>query len=341
METAASFISRRVQNGDEDDGAAASYLNRRTQNRNRRTTGILVGGMALTSSIAMYETSSVSEVVKPKVDDSLHGLDPTKYHGTYPHSLLTLFYPYTLFRDVVLDQPVDGSDIIYFWHLHNSDERAYKKILTECYGKELVELNDKQSITEAKDMNLVSKLDPKKHVVTSPFIRETAEIFTTDNFGRMICFFRHPLDYDLHPDLPVFPAKDNWLARLLSNHHEDELTFKELGVAKHVVRQACLVGEIDKMKQSIVRFGKHLNWPYAHNMTEGEGLKCIDDNLLDFPKEKFADHTTDAWLSFYEQNLFDSQLYELSQSAWRHQIQTIIPWELQLSRNQDDDEGEE
>lgn len=34
-------------------------------------------------------------------DNSMHGLDPTKYHGTYPHSLLTLFYPYTLLRDVV------------------------------------------------------------------------------------------------------------------------------------------------------------------------------------------------------------------------------------------------
>jgi len=295
--------------------------------------------MVLVYFTVFYETSSVS--VQPKVDESMHGLDPTKYHGRYPHSLLTLFYPYTLFRDVVLDQPVGESDIVFFWHLHNSDEKIYKRILTECYGKELVELNDYDSIKEAKDLNIVKKLDPKKHVVTSPFIRETAEIFTTDNFGRMICFFRHPLDYDLHPALPSFEAKDNWLARLLSNHHKEELTFKELGVAKHVVRQSCLVGEIDKMKQTIVRIAKHLNWEYANDMSEGVGQKCLDDALLDHPEENFADHTTEAWRSFHEENLYDCQLYELSQSSWRHQIQTIIPWEVQLSRNEDDDEEEE
>ena len=95
------------------------------------------------------------------------------------------------------------------------------------------------------------------------------------------------------------------------------------------------------MKYSVIRFAKHLNWDYANGMSDGEGEKCIDDALVDHPKEKFADHESDAWLTFYEQNLLDSQLYELSQSAWRHQIQTIIPWELQLSRAEDDDEEEE
>ena len=34
-----------------------------------------------------------------------------KFHGRYPNSLLTLFYPFTLFRDVVLDQPVEPNDV--------------------------------------------------------------------------------------------------------------------------------------------------------------------------------------------------------------------------------------
>jgi len=39
-----------------------------------------------------------------------------------------------------------------------------------------------------------------------------------------------------------------------------------------------------------------------------------------------------------KQNHYDTELYELSQSTWRHQTQTIMPWQLQLSRDEDDDE---
>jgi len=139
---------------------------------------------------------------------------------------------------------------------------------------------------------LVKNLDKTKHVITSPFIRETAEIFTKGNLGRMICFYRHPIDYDLHPVLPTFEVRDNWLTRLLSNEHKEELTFNKLGIAKHVVRQSCLVGSLTTMKPSIVRIAIHLNWHYANDMSEGEGEKCIDDALLDNPAEKWADHTT-------------------------------------------------
>ena len=177
-------------------------------------------------------------------------------------------------------------------YLHMSDERIYEKILKGCYGLELIELNDINTINQARELNLVKNLDKTKHVITSPFIRETAEIFTKGNLGRMICFYRHPIDYDLHPVLPTFEVRDNWLTRLLSNEHKEELTFNKLGIAKHVVRQSCLVGSLTTMKPSIVRIAIHLNWHYANDMSEGEGEKCIDDALLDNPAEKWADHTT-------------------------------------------------
>ena len=310
-------------------------------NNNFQRGSIFLGFIMLVYFILFYDPASTArQVAESKLDESMHGLDPTKYHGTYPHSLLTLFCPYTLLRDVILDQPVSDTDIPFFWHLHVSDEKIYKRILTECFGKELVELNDLETITQAKDLNIVSKLDPKKHVITSPFIRETAEIFTTDNFGRMIAFYRHPLDYDLHPALPVFESKDSWLCRYLSDVHVEELTFKEMGVAKQVIRQCSLVGTLDKFRQTVIRTAIHLDWPYANGMSNGEGEKCVDDILVDKPEEKFADHTSEAWLAFHEVNLYDCQLYELSQSSWRHQIQTIIPMEVQLSRAEDDDEDE-
>ena len=46
------------------------------------------------------------------IGDALpHVTNDGKFHGRYPNSLLTLFYPFTLFRDVVLDQPVDPNDV--------------------------------------------------------------------------------------------------------------------------------------------------------------------------------------------------------------------------------------
>ncbi len=270
-------------------------------------------------------------------------LEEGKYHGRYPHSLLTLFYPYTMFRDIVLDQPINMTDIPFFWHLHNSDERIYKQVVTNCYGLDIIELNDMNSIQKAIDVNLVSGLHRSTHVITSPFIREAAEVFTTDHFGRMICFFRHPLDYDIHPALPRFPQTDNYLTRLLSNVHEAEITFWELAIAKQVVRQTCLVGTLDKMKASIIRIQEHWGWKYKDGMRKEEGEQCIDDAIKNgnMPEESWPDHDTEEFQNFYQTNKIDCQLYELAQSTWRHHIQTIVPWELQLSRAEDDDEDED
>ena len=130
--------------------------------------------------------------------------DDDNYKGRYPNSLITLFYPYTLLRDVVINQPVSESDIPYFWHLHGSDERMMKRILTSCFGLELVKLDDLDSIANAREASHVATIDRYKHVITSPHIREICSIFTVDHFARMFSFFRHPLDYDLHPALPTF-----------------------------------------------------------------------------------------------------------------------------------------
>lgn len=294
--------------------------------------------------------------------------DVHHFDGVYPNSLLTLFYPYTMLRDIVLDQPVADSDIPFFWHLHNSDEKLFKDILTDCYGLKMVELNDLKAVEHAREINLVANLDRKKHVVTSPFIRETATIFTTNNFGRNLCFFRHPVDYDVHPLLPNFePHNDNWLVRLLSDEHVNPITFKELGIAKKVVFQTCVVGTIDKMKTSILRQADYFGWS---QIGRGEGPRkktaeeraklneeeiallkeeeddfvreeetCIDKHLSkNQPKQTFVDHDSPEWKKFYKDNKYDCQLYELARSAWRAQIQTAIPLYLQAQRLEDPEE---
>jgi len=248
------------------------------------------------------------------------------------NSLINFFYPYTLLSDVVLDQPVRLTDIPFFWHIHKSDERILKRILTSCFGLEIIELDDPQSIQRARETDLVSTLDRHRHVITSPFIREVSEIFTTNHFARMFCFFRHPLDYDLHPGLPRFEREDNWLTRFLSNLHRGDITFRELGVAKRVVRECCVVGTINNMRSSVIRMKRYFGWEYARGMSDFGGEKCIDDALVDNPTETFIDHESEEWDRHYEMNRFDCELYEISQSAWRAQNQTMVPYTTQLSR---------
>lgn len=293
-----------------------------------------------------------------------------KFHGRYPNSLLTLFYPYTLFRDVVLDQPVDVNDVPFFWHAHVSDEIPVKKVLKTCYGADLVELNTEEDVEKAKELKLISSFVSQERVgpaslkdklyngqrkqpviITSPHIREVAELFNQENMGRMLSFYRHPIDYDLHPNLKTkLPpeAVNNFLTRLLSDVHTGELGFKELGIGKQVIRQSTLAGTRDLMPESILRFAKYFGWVPAG----GEGTKeseetddaiaksCIDDILQSYPGERYADHNSPEWQAFYKANTMDCQLYELARSTWRAQIQTIIPLSKQKTRAGEGDEDE-
>ncbi|KAL7537319.1 hypothetical protein ACHAXR_007728 [Thalassiosira sp. AJA248-18] len=345
---------------------------------------ILFGGIAAIFLAPLFDTlvrelpflrgsSSAADDKNGVIGDALpHVTNDGKFHGRYPNSLLTLFYPFTLFRDVVLDQPVDPNDVPFFWHAHVSDEVAIKKVLTKCFDADLVELNSVEDVEKAIRLNLVSTLVSqdrvgpgaiekeklfngqrrKPLVIASPHIREAAELFSQDNFGRMFSFYRHPIDYDVHPNLkkklPPEAGANNFLTRLLSDVHTGPLGFKELGIGKQVIRQATLAGTRDLMTESMFRFGKYYGWvPIG-----GEGTKesqegddaiaksCIDDVIKDVPGERYADHNSPEWLVFYKANKLDCQLYEIARSTWRAQIQTIIPLTLQKVRAGEGDDDE-
>lgn len=366
---------RRSDDDYSSTGPAASY---------NTTKYILYGGVIFIMLASLFDTyfrtpsnkqSEEGEIVGAALP---HVTSDGKYHGRYPNSLLTLFYPYTLFRDVVLDQPVDVNDVPFFWHAHVSDEIPVKKVLKSCYGADLVELDTEEDVQKAKELKLVPSLASQERVgpgslkeklyngqrkqplvITSPHIKEVAELFTQENMGRMLSFYRHPIDYDLHPNLKTkLPpdAVNNFMTRLLSDVHTGELGFKELGIGKQVIRQCTLSGTRDLMAESILRFGQYFGWVPKG----GEGTKlseerdnaiaksCIDDILQSYPGERYADHNSPEWQAFYKANKMDCQLYELARSTWRAQIQTIIPLSLQKQRagegdddEKNDEEGEE
>lgn len=210
----------------------------------------------------------------------------------------------------MLDQPVTPSDVPFFWHPHVSDEVTVKAVLSRCYGAEIVEINSMHDIIRARNDNLIQTLVNKGRIgkmavdnddslyggqrrmpliIASPHIHAAAELFSQDNFGRIFAFYRHPIDYDIHPELlrslpsseaaaAAMSSDDNFLTRLLSNvsHAGTTLTYKELGTAKQIIRQITIVGTRDLMSESIFRFGKYHGWVPI----DGRGTKesSVDDD---------------------------------------------------------------
>jgi len=297
------------------------------------------------SSFGINTPFSVDKVERPESYHTNDEFDSLNHGMLNSDSVLTLFFPLLLMRDVVIDQPVHPTDIPFFWHVHVSDERVMKRTLVECYRLKLIELNDFDSIRKARELgkDFIDGIKRDSHVITSPHVQEVSKLLSKDRKGRMLCFYRHPLDYDRHSALPVFTRNDNWLTRYISGIHDDDVNFKELAVAKHVVRLGCTVGTPDKMKESIIRMGNYWGWEGSQGelgVEEGEekgaGVEQCVDNILDEEgwehDETFLDHNSEEWLEFYEKNKYDCQLYEQARSTRRAQVQTIIPYNLQLDR---------
>lgn len=262
------------------------------------------------------------------------------YRGSMPNSLLTIDYPYTLFKNVVMEQPVEITDVPFLWHPHKSDERVVQKVLSTCYGIEVIDLDTLESIKKAQRVHL-SKRNAKDFAISSPFLREAAEVFSMDHMGRAACFFRHPLDYDFHASLDqngISSVPDNALVRLILGENTGKIGLPQLALAKQVVRNLCVVATIDKLDESIKRIASYFGWELQGTET------CVGDIVsTETPQEKYVDHESSEWQSFYTTNSFDCQLYELAQSSWRAQIQTIVPLEVQVERysGNEGDEDEE
>ena len=153
-----------------------------------------------------------------------------------------------------------------------------------------------------------------------------------------------PIDYNVHPELkkklPPEAGTNNFLVRFLSNVHLDELGYKELGIAKQVIRQVTVAGTRDNMAESLLRMGQYFGWvPLGGLGTEESqdsdadiAQSCIRDVIQMSPEERYADHNSPEWQVFYQRNKLDCQLYEVARSTWRAQIQTVIPLALQVDR---------
>jgi hypothetical protein len=191
-----------------------------------------------------------------------------------------------------------------------------------------------KGIERAEDLDLITS--GMVDVIVSPHIRKFADIFSWDNQGRMFAFFRHPIERELARG-KAGEFRDNYMVRFIINKQEGELNFVDLGNAKKVVREKCVVGLLDEFKmESLQRVMKYFGW-------EGSQL-CLEEYAARMPDEEYGDlvdGTDENWVLLHKYNIYDVQLYEYARTVFRAQRQTLVTLakQFELFGDPEGDEG--
>lgn len=138
-----------------------------------------------------------------------------------------------------------------------------------------------EGIKRAKSLGLIhSEL---ADAVVAVYVEETAELFDTNvHKGRLFTMFRHPIErvqslfnylswakweetYD--PSLAIMTLDEyaqttrkefNWMTRTLSGNLLDDLTEKDLDIAKSILKRKTLIGLWEEKEESFRRFESYL-----------------------------------------------------------------------------------
>ncbi len=163
-------------------------------------------------------------------------------------------------------------------------------------------------------------------VMFTPLVTESAEIFTTENPGRLFTIFRNPLERSMgiyeaarasdpaiaSMSLVEYAANElpnNELVRSLVGKSEtDDLTEDDLLLAMETVRRKCVVGLVGRMEESIVRFQTYFGWvPLLV-----DGVSQCQKELLAQSDQRVVEPKTgsDVYNILVGQNRLDLRLYD-------------------------------
>ena len=183
-------------------------------------------------------------------------------------------------------------------------------------------------------------------VVFTPLLLESSELLLNKNtnMGRMFAVFRHPIDrvvsifYYLQSATweptynPQYAAwtidefarspycESNWMVRSLTNKMEGPLSPDDIEIAKEVLRRKCLVGLMERMEESIVRF--HTYFGFGDEVA----LLCSQQTFASKGSSKSNSHShpkLDEQSETYEilrvKNELDIRLYEYAKELFEEQ----------------------
>jgi len=228
------------------------------------------------------------------------------------------------FRDVVTDVPVDRDDVVIFWAHHGSDCKELKDAYSACYD---VKFNVFDATERAfSDISSYGR----NTGFYSTDLKELDELLTNDQQGRIFAFFRHPF-YTFLEQInaeQTYQNSNNIITRTLCGDYDSELTFREIGDAKRVMRENFVVGLLDEnLEESFHRIADYYGWRRKGDPEcENKFLSAVKP---DYFGEMMHDNS-EQWEGFRRLNSFDLQVYEYARSLYRSQIHTIKSLEKQL-----------
>lgn len=248
-------------------------------------------------------------------------------------NIMILGPPWVYMKDGVNDMPVMDEDITFLWLVRGSSGETIRNMMTDCLDLRLQ--NYHHGIDVEPEMSSLSRTNG----LASPNIREVAAKFNANYYGRMFAFFRHP--YQIFKESIMRETVENPLIRTIIGEPEMKITYKELGIAKKVVREKCIVGLLDEhFDRSIKRIVDYFGWVEK----DGMGESCFEKHRSKIPKDVYGDMMADSspeWQEFMLKNRYDLQLYEFARSVHRAHAQTIIPRYKQLAALEDEEEDED
>jgi len=218
-----------------------------------------------------------------------------------------------------------------------------------------VDLSNQEGIERASALALGTS--GMADVAHSPLLHEVSELFTPTNQGRLFVMSRHPVEREFarfrymrrwkegkllgeHNKGMTYTdfahseyVADNWMTRTLVQKKEDEeLTAKDMHVAKEILRRKALVGLYSDIMGATRHYARHFGWDHARNggkLNRGT-LSCFERAILDgmekdleqagYLVEKDTREGSVAWGKIMSKNKFDFELYIYSQQLYKFQI---------------------
>lgn len=164
-------------------------------------------------------------------------------------------------------------------------------------------------------------------VMFTPLMREATGIFSAKNPGRCFSIFRNPLERSMalyqqakaeNPAIASMTLADfaanklpnNELVRTLAGKAtNDDLSEEDLYLAMEIVRRKCVVGLVDLMEESMLRFENYFGW--AGLMVDGVAL-CQNGFLAPATDQRVPapQKDSDAYNIMVGQNRLDLRLYD-------------------------------
>jgi len=226
------------------------------------------------------------------------------------------------------------------------DDQQLRIVISEDGRKYVnVDITTPEGILKASQRGFASST--LADVAFTPLLTESAESLLQENSGRMFAVFRHPVERVVsifhylqtatweptyNPEYATWTIDDyarspycesNWMVRSLTGKMTGPLSGDDVGIAKEVLRRKCLVGLMEGMDESMLRFHSFfgfgddaaLGCAREHFSRKGSGANSNGHPALD--------QASDTWAELARKNGLDILLYEYAQQLFDEQGEWI------------------